>query len=132
MNKTKKQLRILSRRGLNIEHLPLTGQLRRISLVRIRLKPHAQSPAIRHTKTDEMAYVISGRGWGLINNRRIKLKAHDRISIPPGTWHTFGTSGSAMEVFDLFAPPIHPDHPDVEMRDVGNTKRRTKLKRGNT
>ncbi|MBI5242756.1 MAG: cupin domain-containing protein [Elusimicrobia bacterium] len=101
--------------GMEMRLLPVQGRLRGISILHIRMPPQTQHPPVRHRRTDELAYVFSGRGRGVVGGRRMSLKAGDCIWIPAGTWHAFSSSADRMEVLSVFGPGIDMSRPDVEL-----------------
>lgn len=103
--------------AMSIRILPTVGALRRLTVAHVHIPPGTSLPAIRHLKTDELAYVLSGRGWGDIAGRRIRFKPGDLLTIPRGAPHKFRAGPEGVEIIDIFAPALDPRVPDVIAAD---------------
>jgi mannose-6-phosphate isomerase-like protein (cupin superfamily) len=69
--------------------------------VRDREKPHM------HKLHDGTVVIVKGRGYMMIENRRIDLSAGDIVYIPRGAVHYFiNTAGEPAVAFVVFSPPF--------------------------
>lgn len=101
--------------GMEMRLLPVHGRLREISILHIRMPPQTRHLPVRHRRTDELAYVLEGRGRGVVGGRRMSLKSGDYIWIPAGTWHMFAASAEGMEVLAIFGPGLDFGRLDAEI-----------------
>ena len=68
---------------------------------------------VKH-ETEEVAYVVSGRGELRLDDRAVQFAPGDALYIPADTWHAVANTG-ADEVIMVFGFP-HPDYPPTERR----------------
>jgi quercetin dioxygenase-like cupin family protein len=68
---------------------------------------------VKH-ETEEVAYVVSGRGELRLDDRAVSFAPGDALHIPAGTWHAVANTGTD-EVIMVFGFP-HPDYPPTERR----------------
>jgi quercetin dioxygenase-like cupin family protein len=68
---------------------------------------------VRH-ETEEFAYVVSGRGELLLDDRTLAFAPGDALYIPSGVWHAVSNTGDEDAVM-VFGFP-HPDYPPTERR----------------
>jgi mannose-6-phosphate isomerase-like protein (cupin superfamily) len=67
--------------------------IRQQSLAEARLPPGASTAPHYHPKTEEIYYILDGRGRMTIDGRTREAKPGDAIAIPPGAVHTIANSG---------------------------------------
>ena len=75
--------------------------------------PGTELTPVKH-ETEEVAYVVSGRGELRLDDRAVPFAPGDALYIPPDTWHAVANTG-ADEVIMVFGFP-HPDYPPTERR----------------
>ena len=65
-------------------------------------------------EAEEFAYVVSGRGELLLDDRALAFEPGDALYIPSGVWHAVANTGDedAVMVFGF----SHPDYPPTERR----------------
>ena len=68
---------------------------------------------VRH-ETEEVAYVVSGRGELRLDDGAASFSSGDALFIPAGTWHAVANTGDE-DVVMVFGFP-HPDYPPTERR----------------
>jgi quercetin dioxygenase-like cupin family protein len=67
-----------------------------------------------HHQTEEVAYVVSGRGELRLDGETVPYRAGDALFIPAGIWHAVANTGTE-DVVMVFGFP-HPDYPPTERR----------------
>lgn len=62
------------------------------------LRPGGAPPLHKHDDTEQVFYVLSGRGALSVGKKaqRHAVKAGDVVVLPPGTWHSIRARGGAM------------------------------------
>ena len=65
-------------------------------------------------QTEEVAYVVGGRGELRLENDVVSFQPGDAIFIPPLTWHAVANTGDE-DVVMVFGFP-HPEYPPTERR----------------
>jgi quercetin dioxygenase-like cupin family protein len=68
---------------------------------------------VRH-ETEEFAYVVSGRGELLLDDRALAFGPGDALYVPSGVWHSVSNTGDEDAIM-VFGFP-HPDYPPTERR----------------
>ena len=74
-------------------------------------RPGTELQPVRH-ETEEVAYVVAGRGELRLDDEAVPFRAGDALHIAAGTWHAVANTGDA-DVVMVFAFP-HPDYPPTE------------------
>jgi quercetin dioxygenase-like cupin family protein len=75
--------------------------------------PGTATGPVRH-ETEEVAYVVSGRGELRLEGYAVVYGAGDALFIPAGVWHAVANTGTE-DVVMVFGFP-HPDYPPTERR----------------
>jgi quercetin dioxygenase-like cupin family protein len=75
--------------------------------------PGTATAPVRH-ETEEVAYVVSGRGELRLEGEAVPYQGGDALFIPAGVWHAVANTG-AEDVVMVFGFP-HPDYPPTERR----------------
>jgi quercetin dioxygenase-like cupin family protein len=75
--------------------------------------PGTELAPVRH-ETEEVAYVISGRGELRLDGDVTEFGPDDGLHIPAGVWHAVVNTGDE-DVVMVFGFP-HPDYPPTERR----------------
>lgn len=63
--------------------------------------------SMRH-EAEEVAFVIEGAGYLMVEDSRIDLEEGEACHIPPGVWHAVGADESDMAMVFGFASPSYP------------------------
>ena len=80
-------------------------------------RPGTVLASVSH-ETEEVAYVVSGRGRLDTDAGAVRFAAGDALHIPPLTWHAV-VNDSDEDVVMVFGFP-HPDYPPTERREAGS------------
>ena len=75
------------------------------------------STAMLSHATEELAYVLAGRGELRLDSETVPYGAGSALFIPAGVWHVVANTGDE-PVTMVFAFP-HPDYPPTERRASG-------------
>jgi mannose-6-phosphate isomerase-like protein (cupin superfamily) len=86
--------------------------VRNQSLAEARVAPGARTAPHYHRKTEEIYYILSGKGEMTIDDRKQDVGPLDAIAIPPGAVHTILNTGSEPLVFLCCCAPAY-DHEDT-------------------
>ena len=63
-----------------------------------------------HETTDQMLFIVQGKGAAVLNGEKQSFDKHDVIFVPAGTEHNFINDGDEpLKLFTVYAPPDHPD-----------------------
>jgi len=68
---------------------------------------------VKH-ETEEVAYVVAGRGELRLDGDAVEFGPNDALHIPAGVWHAVANTGDE-DVVMVFGFP-HPDYPPTERR----------------
>lgn len=90
-----------------------TADLRRISVLHIRLEAGARAPALCHRRTGEFFYVLQGSLRGRINDKEYRFKQGSFCFLPPGAIHQFHAGKSGARTLDIFFPRLDLKKPDI-------------------
>jgi len=66
-----------------------------LSVFHVSLPPGAAHVPLRHRRTGEWVYVVSGSAVAELDGARVPLKAGDYLFLPAGVWHAF-TAGAGL------------------------------------
>ena len=91
--------------------------VRNQSLAEATLPPGASTGAHRHSKSEEIYYVLSGRGRMTVENETREVKPLDGILLPPGTLHILANIGEEPLVFLCCCAPPYT-HEDTVMEEA--------------
>ncbi len=75
------------------------SSIRKQSLAEARVPPGVTTAAHYHRQTEEIYYVLAGRGRMRINEETTEVTAGDAIAIPPGAEHQITNTGDQELVF---------------------------------
>jgi mannose-6-phosphate isomerase-like protein (cupin superfamily) len=70
-----------------------------------------------HDTEDEILFIHSGSGVGIVGDERKPITAGSTLYIPQGTWHGVESQSDVMEVLWVVSPPHFAEH----VREVGAT-----------
>jgi mannose-6-phosphate isomerase-like protein (cupin superfamily) len=84
--------------------------IRNQTLAEARLPPGGATTPHRHLKTEEIYYILEGRGSMRIDDETRAVGPGDAIAIPPGTLHQItNTGGSQLKFLCCCAPGYEHD-----------------------
>lgn len=83
--------------------------IRKQSLAEARLPPGKQTTPHYHPVTEEIYYILQGRGRMQIGDEVREVIPGDAIAIPPGAIHTIQNTGDEMLVFLCCCAPAYED-----------------------
>ncbi len=87
--------------------------IRHQSLAEARLKPGAMTRRHRHTRTEEIYYIVEGEGLMELERETFSVKPGDAIGIPPGTPHQIKNTGKKDLVLLCCCAPPYEDSDTV-------------------
>ncbi|MBI3507557.1 MAG: cupin domain-containing protein [Proteobacteria bacterium] len=102
---------------LELRELPFSAEAFGVSLLHERLPARSKTPLLHHAATEEAVYVLKGRGFILLDGRKIPVRAGDTLHIPRGSIHGVMTADSAVEALSVFSPAMDPKKPDVHIEE---------------
>lgn len=91
---------------------PRNSTLRAQSLAEATLPPGTCTEAHYHPRTEEIYYILSGRGTMRLGAEERHVALHDAIAIPPGTPHQICNVGEEDLVFLCCCAPAY-EHEDT-------------------
>lgn len=94
--------------------------IRQQSLAEARLPPHCATTAHRHLQTEEIYYILEGRGLMTIDQQEQPVGPGDAIAILPGQWHQIHNEGTTVLKFLCCCAPAY-EHDDTELSDAPDT-----------
>ena|SRR5437867_72715 len=89
------------------------------SLAEARLAPGRQTAPHYHVQTEEIYYILAGRGLMRIDRQQREVAAGDAIAIPPGQVHTIINTGSETLKFLCCCAPAY-EHSDTVLVDASS------------
>jgi mannose-6-phosphate isomerase-like protein (cupin superfamily) len=89
--------------------------LKNQSLAEARLPPGVTTSLHYHKLTEEIYYILEGRGRMLIGDEESDVKPGDAIAIPPGAAHTITNTGTATLKFLCCCAPGYEDEDTILM-----------------
>jgi len=92
---------------------PRNSGIRRQSLAEARLLPGRSTEEHYHIQTEEIYYILSGRGQIIVNGEKRDVEKHDGIAIPPGTRHKITNTGPEDLIFLCCCVPAYEDDDTV-------------------
>jgi mannose-6-phosphate isomerase-like protein (cupin superfamily) len=91
------------------------------SLAEATLPPGGATEAHRHPRTEEIYYILRGRGRMRVGDETRAVGPGDGILIPPGRRHQIQNSGAEPLVFLCCCAPPY-DHDDTELEPAGGAE----------
>lgn len=88
---------------------PRNSSLARQSLAEATLRPGASTQAHFHAGTEEIYYILEGRGVMRIETEERAVRTGDGIAIPPGARHQIRNTGDVDLVFLCCCVPAYQD-----------------------
>ncbi len=86
------------------------------TLAEARLSPGASTAAHHHPKTEEIYYVLEGRGEMCLGGKHRAVGAGDAVAIPPGAVHQVTNTGPCVLKFLCCCAPGY-EHEDTVLAD---------------
>ncbi len=86
--------------------------IRNQTLAEASLPPGGSSTAHRHLATEEIYYILEGRGLMRVDAERAEVGPGDAIAIPPGTSHQIANTGAGVLRFLCCCAPGY-EHEDT-------------------
>ncbi|HOM17039.1 MAG TPA: cupin domain-containing protein [Thermoguttaceae bacterium] len=86
--------------------------IRNQSLAEAKLPPGASTTAHRHQKTEEIYYILEGRGRMRLDAETRSVGPGDAIAIPPGSVHQITNTGEGVLKFLCCCAPTY-EHEDT-------------------
>jgi mannose-6-phosphate isomerase-like protein (cupin superfamily) len=90
--------------------------LKNQTLAEARLAPGARTTAHHHAKTEEIYYLLEGRGLMRVGDEAREVGPGDAIAIPPGAVHQISNTGSTTLKFLCCCAPGY-EHDDTFLAD---------------
>ncbi len=87
--------------------------IRHQSLAEARLPPHAATTPHYHPQTEEIYYILEGRGSMQVDKEIRSVGPGDAIAIPPGTRHQIRNTDSVVLKFLCCCAPAYEDEDTV-------------------
>ncbi|MDQ1316923.1 MAG: hypothetical protein QG641_1209 [Candidatus Poribacteria bacterium] len=91
---------------------PRNSIIKRQSLAEARVPPGQTTEEHYHIETEEMYYILQGKGCMVIDGEKRDVKALDGIAIPPGANHKITNIGDDDLVFLCCCTPAY-EHDDT-------------------
>lgn len=92
---------------------PRNSGIKRQSLAEARLLPGRSTEEHYHIQTEEIYYILSGRGQMIVNGEKRDVKEHDGIAILPGVRHKITNTGTEDLIFLCCCVPAYEDDDTV-------------------
>ncbi len=86
--------------------------IRNQTLAEARLPPGRSTAPHHHVRTEEIYYILEGRGEMRVAEETADVAAGDAIAIPPGAWHQIKNTGAGMLRFLCCCAPGY-EHEDT-------------------
>lgn len=79
-------------------------------LVLMSLLPHEDIGEEIHVASDQIFFIVDGKGEAVINGQTQPIQKKTVVFIPAGTTHNINnTSDEAMKLYTIYAPSVHAD-----------------------
>ncbi len=92
--------------------------IREQSLAEARLPPGRSTLPHRHLKTEEIYYILEGRGLMRVGEETAEIGPGDAVAIPPGQSHAITNIGTAELKFLCCSAPCY-EHDDTVLEENG-------------
>ena len=90
--------------------------IRNQTLAEARLPPGRSTVPHHHVKTEEIYYLLEGRGWMRVGDETCEVVAGDAIAIPPGAAHQITNPGPGLLRFLCCCAPGY-EHEDTVLHE---------------
>ena len=91
---------------------PRNSVVRRQSLAEARLPPGRSTEEHYHIETEEIYYILSGRGEMIVDGEKREVKERDAIAMLPGARHKIANTGQRDLIFLCCCAPAY-EHDDT-------------------
>ena len=92
---------------------PRNSSIKRQSLAEAKLLPGRSTEEHYHIQTEEIYYILSGRGLMIVDGEKRDVKKHDGIAILPGAKHKIINTGLEDLIFLCCCVPAYEDDDTV-------------------
>jgi mannose-6-phosphate isomerase-like protein (cupin superfamily) len=96
---------------------PRNSSIKRQSLAEARLLPGRSTEEHYHIQTEEIYYILSGKGQMIIDGERRDVRKHYGIAILPGARHKITNTGKEDLIFLCCCAPAY-EHDDTIMTEA--------------
>lgn len=98
----------LTEENNNFRKVIYTGKY--IQLVLMSLAPGEEIGEEVHPQTDQILFLVEGKGWAVIEDQLSDFKKRDAVFIPAGIKHNFMNTGDEdLKLYTVYSPPEHKD-----------------------
>lgn len=59
----------------------------------------------QHREADEVLFVLEGRGFGILDERRVPIEKGSAVYVPRGVWHGVENPDAELQLLWVVAPP---------------------------
>jgi mannose-6-phosphate isomerase-like protein (cupin superfamily) len=95
---------------------PRNSRIKNQSLAEATVKPGEATLEHRHLRSEEIYYILRGKGRVKVGGEHREVEKYDAILIPPNTSHSIENTGSGDLVFLCCSAPAYSDD-DVLLED---------------
>lgn len=92
---------------------PGNSIIKRQSLAEAKLLPGRSTEEHYHAQTEEIYYILSGRGQMIVDGEKRDVKKYDGIAIPPRARHEIINTGTEALIFLCCCVPAYEDNDTV-------------------
>ncbi len=92
-----------------LETLILPEEEIQATCYRVVIDRHQKTAVSYHRVAEEIYFVLSGRGVGVIHGVATPLQKGDFLRLPPGTPHQFITEDDILEMLNIHCPGSRPN-----------------------
>ena len=96
---------------------PRNSSIKNQSLAEARLLPGRSTEEHYHIQTEEIYYILSGKGQMVIDGEKCDVKKHDGIAILPGVRHRITNTGKEDLIFLCCCAPAY-EHDDTVITET--------------
>ncbi|HSR89071.1 MAG TPA: cupin domain-containing protein [Candidatus Udaeobacter sp.] len=92
----------------NFRRVLFTGK--NSQLVVMSIPPGGEIGEEIHKYTEQTLFFLSGKGEGMLNDKKFPINPGDVVVVVPGTKHNFWNTGAEdLKVYTVYSPPNHID-----------------------
>ena len=96
-------------KGIQIDELLPREACEQFSAYLVRMEPFQIKKPSYHKKGEELYYVVSGFGKGILDGNNYELKKGCFFRVPPGVVHQFKTIEEPICMLNFHSPPVFSD-----------------------
>ena len=98
----------LTKDNMNFRHVIYTGK--HSQLVLMRLRPHEDIGEETHTTSDQILFIVEGKGEAMLDGKVTEIVKHSVVYVPAGTRHNItNTNDEDLKLYTIYAPSVHAD-----------------------